>query len=242
MASRRYRDRARRLNQVVLRALQRRVSTVHVRRRVVGVRRQRRTHEGAGPSRALHGVHRAAAQGTRAATRRMTLSEARQQVAFLRAKGRHLDRVLLLVEQYIPACVALGRFVRDAYWQGHERNTAYHAKNAMLTTLVVLAKLGEGAPHKQEYFRTTALALLQWTTWHDHLPGCLFVEEACEAMLARLGSSCKLRPQAATVEDVSNLFVLLEPVQTLGEVHPVRSHAPTRPLVAAVRVHLRRLM
>ena len=61
-------------------------------------------------------------------------------------------------------------------------------------------------------------------------------------MLARLGSSCKLRPQAATVEDVSDLFVLLEPVRTLGEALAVPSQSPTRQLLDTVSRHVRQLM
>ena len=38
-----------------------------------------------------------------------------KQVAELRAEAKHLERLLLLVEQYVPMCIAVGNCVRDAY-------------------------------------------------------------------------------------------------------------------------------
>ena len=106
--------------------------------------------------------------------------------------------------------------------------TGHVARESLLACMVLLFRLGEGAPHKQEYFGAMAGALMQWTAWNDNLPSCLYVEEACEAALSRLGASCKMRPQAVTVEQGSDLYILLDPPDGARAEHA--PHQPTQQL------------
>jgi hypothetical protein len=64
------------------------------------------------------------------------------------------------------------------------------AKTVLQQCLVLQAYLLNDWDAKEEYTRTIALALLTWTPWMSKLPGCCFVEEACEAMLSRLTTRC----------------------------------------------------
>ena len=83
--------------------------------------------------------------------------------------------------------------------------------------------------------------MVTWSTWHDSLPGCFFVEEVCEATLSRLNSALKHRPQLVTVEQVSDLFTIQE-VLSPDVAHPVSRHNPTARLKSVVSQSLRSLM
>ena len=158
----------------------------------------------------------------------------------LRSEIRYLTNVLVLVEEYLPVCLVLGQRVRDAYWAGRQVGTGHQAKEVLLITMLVHLQLGARAPHKLEYFRAVACALMASSPWNDQVPACLYVEEACEAMLSRLSAACKLRPQVITVDEVSDLFCVLPVVQAAERV--VSRHHPTVKLCRVVSQNLHNLM
>ena len=48
--------------------------------------------------------------------------------------------------------------------------------------LLLQVHLQEDWRARTSYVRTIALALTTWQPWMSRLPGCVFVEESCEAM------------------------------------------------------------
>ena len=151
-----------------------------------------------------------------------------------------LVALVFLLEQYAPACLALGVLVRDCSWEHRTMDTGLNAKKVIMAALCVLVHLVE-KEHTLEYVRTLCTALVCWRSWNNAVPGMAYSEERCEALLSRLGRRCNQYPRSVSASEVEDLFLALispsgsEPVQ-------LRSHKPTSDLVNAVRNNLRQVI
>ena len=64
-----------------------------------------------------------------------------------------------------------------------------------------------------EYVKTTAVALLFWSQWHSSSLGCIHSEELGEALLSRFSAHCRRNTACTSVQQSSDLFLTLPPVQ-----------------------------
>ena len=106
------------------------------------------------------------------------------------AIARHVQ---LFLEEFVPLCYVLGWMTRRCAWEGRARGTGVWARQMLELSLVVLHGIPGRDPSGSLYCRSISAALLSWSSWHDELPACAYVEEACEALLSKLG-----RPSGAT--------------------------------------------
>jgi hypothetical protein len=119
----------------------------------------------------------------------------------------------------------LGHEVRQCTWRGRPEDevkgtTARLVLQKCLLLLMHLESLMSPGRPPSEYQRTISLALLGWQDWMSRLPGCVFVEEAGEAMLSRLSSACKRNPHVTSFEGTLQLFLNLGAPS--GEAHHSR--------------------
>ena len=129
---------------------------------------------------------------------------------------RVLQAFLDLLTDWAPACLLLGYYVRQCAWDLRRPGTGWQARQALVTSLVLMLRLDDwrGRRRMTEYIRTLSCALLCWTPWHDGLPACCFVEEANEAALSRLGRHFERHPQAVTTTEAMDLYLLVTPGRT----------------------------
>ena len=120
-----------------------------------------------------------------------------------------------LVDFYCPALFLLGTAVRSCTWDGRKPGGGKVAKEILQRSLVLLVHVFGDYSAKVEYVRTLAIALLSWTPWMDNLPGCVFVEESCEALLSRMASRCRSHITISSFEGVSDLYLTLPPPSRL---------------------------
>jgi hypothetical protein len=59
------------------------------------------------------------------------------------------------------------------------------------------------------YPRAMCIALLQWTSWYTELPGVVFCEETCEAMLSKLAKRSRRCTNMSSLDQVDMLFATL---------------------------------
>ena len=64
-----------------------------------------------------------------------------------------------------------------------------------------------------EYVKTTAVALLFWSQWHSASLGCIHSEELGEALLSQFSAHCRRNTACTSVQQSSDLFLTLPPVQ-----------------------------
>ena len=116
-----------------------------------------------------------------------------------------------LLDFYLPALLSLGIKVRRLYWEGRLGGAVQGnlAKLVLEQCLALHIQLLGDWQCKAEYTRTLSVALLQWQPAYSRLPGCCFVEEACEAMLSRMVGRCRANAQLTSFQDVLRLFVTL---------------------------------
>jgi hypothetical protein len=119
-----------------------------------------------------------------------------------------------LLDTYLPMLFWLGTKVRACTWEGRPGGDVKGdtAKAVLQGCLVLLAHLGNDWHASQEYTKSLSLALLLWLPWHTALPGCCFVEESCEALLARAARRLRKFPHLKGQENAMDLFLTLEPV------------------------------
>ena len=142
----------------------------------------------------------------------------------------------LLVNVFAPACAAIGWQVRRCYWEGRHRGSGAWAAEALRMCLLLLCGLLGDKAKLSEYARSISVALLAWTPWHDAVPAAAYVEEACEAQLAKLASALKRNPHATGVAEVSDLYVLLPRADE--QPHPAKHHPVSQPLLRALLANL----
>ena len=164
-------------------------------------------------------------------------------VVELQARKDEKNRMValsLLLEQYAPACLAIGMLVRDCSWRHRTVETGDSAKKVLMAALSVLLKLVP-RPHTLEYVRTLCVALTCWRGWNDHCPGVCYSEERCEALLSKLGRRCNQYPGHVSATEVEDLFLALVSAPQAGRI-VLKSHKPTPALVAAVSANLARVV
>ena len=129
---------------------------------------------------------------------------------------------------YVPAVFLIGCQVRKLAWDGQVGGTVKGdlARTVLQRCLAVIVHASQDWDCKLEYSRSISVALLSWQPYYSGLPGCCFVEEACEAMLSRMMSRRQQHPQVVTYEDMVRLFVTLPPAKktargTRGSLKPV---------------------
>jgi hypothetical protein len=118
-----------------------------------------------------------------------------------------------LLTFYAPALLQLGYKVRECTWNGRPDGPVKGdtARVLLEQCLVLQVHLQEDWRARTSYVRTIALALATWQPWMSRLPGCVFVEESCEAMNSRLAAACRSNPGVVSFEGVLALYLLLDP-------------------------------
>ena len=93
-----------------------------------------------------------------------------------------------LLDFYVPCLFVLGYWLRQLSWEGRPGGqvTGTHAKRLLGACLALQVHLTGDTACRLEYTRTISVALLTWMPWYSRLPGAVFVEEACEALLRRV--------------------------------------------------------
>ena len=126
---------------------------------------------------------------------------------------------------YVPALLQLGFKVRECTWngrpEGHVKGDT--ARSVLEHALLIQVHLLRDWSAGTEYVRTMSCALLCWQPWYSRLPGCVFVEESCEAMLSRMAAQCRRHPNITTFEGTLWMFLTLplpsdEPRDSRGSV------------------------
>ena len=111
-----------------------------------------------------------------------------------------------LLFEYVPMMFRIGCLVRSCNWDGRDNGSANFAHEAMCRSFCMLVHLRQDA-EKVEYVRTLGVALLMWGKWDYDLPGCMFMEESCEALLSRMAHRCRQHQHLFAYQDVFDLFV-----------------------------------
>ena len=146
-----------------------------------------------------------------------------------------------LLSFYVPALFIIGHNVRTLYWEGGVSGTVKGtlARTVLQQCLGVHVHLQQDWDCKAEYSRTLSVALLSWQPYHSGLPGCCFVEEACEALLSRMVARRRSNQHVVSMEDMLRLYVTL-PVPK--KIAPGTRGALRRPLVEVMLGRLRNLL
>lgn len=116
-----------------------------------------------------------------------------------------------LLEHYLPLMFSLGYRVRTCAWEGRADGTVKGivAKGVLQHCFLTQLHLLQDWTCKAEYTKTMACALLAWKPDYSRMPGCLFVEESCEAMLSRLASRVRAHPHLSSFRQTLDLFLTL---------------------------------
>ena len=124
-----------------------------------------------------------------------------------------------LLSFHLPALFVLGVKVRQLTWEGGVggKRTGSHARTLLQQCLAMQVHVTGDWEAKQEYTRTLSVALLAWQEWYNHLPGCCFAEESCEALLSRMSSRCIGNPNITTFEDMYRLFITIPPPEAVAQ-------------------------
>ena len=119
-----------------------------------------------------------------------------------------------LLYTYCPAAFSIGTLVRECNWEGRGAGSGIVAKQALEMSLLLMLNILK--PEEQltkEYVKTTAVALLFWSQWHSGSLGCIHPEELGEALLSRFSAHCRRNTACTSVQQSSDLFLTLPPVQ-----------------------------
>ena len=131
----------------------------------------------------------------------------------IQRKGlRMLLALKALLFTYGPAAFSIGTLVRE--WGGRGAGSGIVAKQALEMSLLLMLNILK--PEEQlttEYVKTTAVALLFWNQWHSASLGCIHSEELGEALLSRFSAHCRRNTASTSVQQSSDLFLTLPPVQ-----------------------------
>ena len=149
------------------------------------------------------------------------LAHLRTRLAAFRQEGRStrnyafqlLEGLHDLLTFYAPALLHLGYKVRECTWNGRPNGPIKGdtARTVLEHCLLLQVHLQADWRARTSYVRTISLALTTWQPWMSRLPGCVFVEESCEAMNSRLAAACRRNPAVTSFEGVLALYLLLEP-------------------------------
>ena len=119
-----------------------------------------------------------------------------------------------LLYTYCPAAFSIGTLVRECNRERRGAGSGIVAKQAFEMSLLLMLDILK--PEEQlatEYVKTTAVALLFWSQWHSASLGCTHSEELGEALLSRFSAHCRRNTSCTSVQQSSDLFLTLPPVQ-----------------------------
>ena len=131
-------------------------------------------------------------------------------------KCKLLSGLHALVNFYAPALLVIGFQVRELTWNGGSDGVADGslARRTLAQCLALQVHMLDDWDARFEYSRTIAIALLMWTPWMSHLPGCCFAEEPCEAMLSRMASRMDKNRNLTNYEQIMWLFISMPPPES----------------------------
>ena len=137
------------------------------------------------------------------------------------------EEFVALIDEWAPLCLVLGVMVRNCNWGNRTMGSGERAREVVLTALLALLYLTEGAEHRAQYVRQMCIVLVTWSRWHDYVPGCLYTKKANEGSLSPLGALCRSHRRLRTLADVMDLFrmVLLLPAGSHDRPQP-STHPP----------------
>ena len=133
---------------------------------------------------------------------------------FTQKKGSHLTKHVQWVNSLVCEAEAYVCYkVRECTWNGRPDGPVKGdtARVLLEHCLLLQVHLQEDWRARTSYVRTIALALMTWQPWMSRLPGCVFVEESCEAMNSRLAAACRSNPVVTSFDGVLALYLLLDP-------------------------------
>ena len=130
---------------------------------------------------------------------------------------RTLERLRLLLDEYVPGLFIVGQLVRECIWTGRQAGSGHLAHTILRRCLLMLLALSRGAANRVDYVRTISIALLLWQQHQTDLPAAAHVEENNEANLSRLVKRCKKHPAMYALEDANTLFRTLPPRSDIAE-------------------------
>ena len=130
----------------------------------------------------------------------------------LAAKLKVLRALKELFTFWCPALFRLGYMVRQCYWEGRPGGTVTGrtAYSVLVGCLLLQTHLLDDWDGRTEYVRTMAVAVATWHPWLMDRPGCIFVEEAGEALLSRFMGRVRDHPKQSSFEGAHRLFITLE--------------------------------
>ena len=149
-----------------------------------------------------------------------------------------LQGVEALLTFYVPSLFIVGHNVRTLSWEGGVTGQVKGvlAKTVLQQCLAIHVHLLQDWECKAEYTRTLSTALLSWQPYMSALPGCCFVEEACEALLSRMVARRRSNTHVTTLEDLLRLYVTLPVPRSMA---PGTRGALRQPLVELILGRLR---
>ena len=125
-----------------------------------------------------------------------------------------LKQLRLLMSDYCNALFGIGYNVRTCTWGGRRLASSAYAKRALHWSLCVLLRLSPEEAHRIKYIRTICLCLCLWTSWHDVSPGCIHVEESCEAMLSKVTKAMRRHGCRTEHEHFVDVYMMTPVAQT----------------------------
>ena len=86
-----------------------------------------------------------------------------------------LEAMVVLVDDYLPMVYSMGHDLRECQWAAvcRDRDSGTVGRRVVMSSLLVLQGLHYGAPFKDEYYRSTMVALLFWSLWYDSAPAAI---------------------------------------------------------------------
>ena len=120
-----------------------------------------------------------------------------------------LEALWALLQDWMPLAFVCGRLARSCVWEGRKRGSGVIAKEVVMACLLGLLPLKGTRAHTVEYVRTLSCALVLWSGWHTRIPGACYSDESNESSLSQLGEWWENHPEIITVQQVSDLFLLL---------------------------------
>ena len=134
-----------------------------------------------------------------------------------RAHGLHiLQGLKTLLFEHVPALFLIGHLVRECGWNSRDNGTGRHSHLVVQYAFLVMISLCREHAHKVEYVRSMATALLSWLPWNSTLPGVVYDEEFCEALLSRLAALVIRYPTATDPDALMDLFLTVK-TASMGE-------------------------
>ena len=142
---------------------------------------------------------------------------------------------------FIPSLFFVGHYVRRLYWDGRPGGTVTGsvARAVLHHCLFLHVTVQQDWEARSEYTRTLAVALLNWQPYFTALPGCCFVEEACEALLSRMVNRRRSHNNIVSFDGLFQLFVSLPSTHSRAR---ATGGALRQPMVQVIHSRLLRMI